>query len=44
MRWEPTEYLRRYWLGHNDDEHVEISEEQAERVISGWREQYGRDR
>lgn len=34
LRWEPTEYLRRYELGHNDSDHVEITEEEANRFIS----------
>ncbi|OKI96664.1 hypothetical protein AMK10_08140 [Streptomyces sp. CB02058] len=33
LRWEPTEYLRLYELGHNDDDHVEITEEEANRFI-----------
>jgi hypothetical protein len=40
MRWEPTEYLRRYYLGHNDDDHVEISEQEANRIIQSWRERF----
>ncbi|GGV68396.1 hypothetical protein GCM10010277_77650 [Streptomyces longisporoflavus] len=34
LRWEPTEYLRRYELGHNDTDHVEISEAEAEAFIA----------
>lgn len=34
LRWEPTEYLRLYELGHNDDDHVEITAEEAHRFIS----------
>jgi hypothetical protein len=41
MQWHPTEYLHRYFLGHNEDDHIEISEEQAEAVIARWREKYG---
>lgn len=33
LRWEPTEYLRRYELGSTDGDHVEISEEEANRFI-----------
>ncbi|MFC9510091.1 pentapeptide repeat-containing protein [Streptomyces sp. NPDC057002] len=29
LRWEPTEYLRLYALGHNEVDHVEISEAEA---------------
>ncbi|MFG3099441.1 hypothetical protein ACGFZL_02730 [Streptomyces sp. NPDC048182] len=29
LRWEPTEYLRLYELGHNDVDHTEISEIEA---------------
>ncbi|MCX4845080.1 hypothetical protein [Streptomyces sp. NBC_00893] len=33
LRWEPTEYLRRYELGHNDVDHVQISEREAAAFI-----------
>ncbi|MGW2572817.1 pentapeptide repeat-containing protein [Streptomyces sp. NPDC001537] len=33
LRWEPTEYLRLYELGHNEDEHVEITEEEANTFV-----------
>ena len=33
LRWEPTEYLRLYELGHNDVDHVEISETEAASFI-----------
>ncbi|MFF8870883.1 pentapeptide repeat-containing protein [Streptomyces massasporeus] len=29
LRWEPTEYLRLYQLGHNEVDHAEISEAEA---------------
>ncbi|MFG2722801.1 pentapeptide repeat-containing protein [Streptomyces sp. NPDC048416] len=41
--WEPTEYLRLHELGHNDIDHVEISEREADAfvvavtaVVRGW--------
>ncbi|MFE6157423.1 pentapeptide repeat-containing protein [Streptomyces sp. NPDC056486] len=34
LRWEPTEYLRLYELGHNDTDHVEISEAEAAAFIT----------
>ncbi|MEW1929748.1 pentapeptide repeat-containing protein [Streptomyces sp. NPDC088360] len=34
LRWEPTEYLRRYELGHNATDHVEISEAEAAAFIA----------
>ncbi|MFD4942201.1 hypothetical protein ACFVYE_02230 [Streptomyces sp. NPDC058239] len=33
LRWEPTEYLRRYALGHNDIDHVGISATEAAAFI-----------
>ncbi|MFB6875467.1 hypothetical protein [Streptomyces sp. NPDC056323] len=33
LRWEPTEYLRLYELGHNDIAHVQISEREAAAFI-----------
>lgn len=37
LRWHPTEYLRKYFLGHNDDDHEEITLEEAATIISRWR-------
>ncbi|MFC8125760.1 pentapeptide repeat-containing protein [Streptomyces sp. NPDC057302] len=34
LRWEPTEYLRLYELGHNDTDHVEISAAEADAFIA----------
>ncbi|MGW6270302.1 pentapeptide repeat-containing protein [Streptomyces sp. NPDC055060] len=34
LRWEPTEYLRLYDLGHTDSDHAEISEEEVNQFIS----------
>ncbi|EIC63017.1 MULTISPECIES: hypothetical protein [Mycobacteroides] len=36
MTWHPTEYLRRYYLGHNDVDHVEIDEESAKAILDQW--------
>ncbi|MEE1782678.1 pentapeptide repeat-containing protein [Streptomyces sp. SP17BM10] len=33
LRWEPTEYLRLYYLGHNDDDHTEITRAEADAFI-----------
>ncbi|MCX4673402.1 pentapeptide repeat-containing protein [Streptomyces sp. NBC_01381] len=33
LRWEPTEYLRRYALGHNDVDHVEITPAEADAFV-----------
>ncbi|MHC5257644.1 pentapeptide repeat-containing protein [Streptomyces sp. UC4497] len=33
LRWEATEYLRRHELGHNDDEHVEITSAEADEFV-----------
>lgn len=33
LRWEPTEYLRRYALGHNDSDHVEITPAEADAFV-----------
>ncbi|MEV0115283.1 hypothetical protein AB0H77_18860 [Streptomyces sp. NPDC050844] len=38
MQWRPTEYLRRYWLGQNDVDHVEITEGEAREITSRWQE------
>jgi hypothetical protein len=38
LQWHPSEYLRRHWLGHNELDHVEISEEEAEAIIAHWHE------
>lgn len=33
LRWEPTEYLRRYALGHNDIDHVEVTAQEADEFV-----------
>ncbi|MGH4035192.1 pentapeptide repeat-containing protein [Actinomycetota bacterium Odt1-20B] len=33
LRWQETEYLYRYYLGHNDNDHVEITPEEADAFI-----------
>ncbi len=35
-RWHETEYLHRYWLGHDDDDLLEVSEAEADALISRW--------
>lgn len=37
MQWHPTEFLRLHWLGHNEQDYVEISPELAEAVITRWK-------
>ena len=37
LSWQPTDYLRRYFLGHNDVDHVEISEDEAQAILGRWR-------
>ncbi len=34
LRWEATEYLRRYDLGHNEVDHVEITEAEADAFVT----------
>jgi hypothetical protein len=34
LQWHPTEALYRYLLGHNDNDYVEITEEEANTVIA----------
>jgi hypothetical protein len=41
LRWHPTEFLRRHWLGKEYDDPVEISEQEAEAIIARWREEFG---
>ncbi|WP_088413261.1 hypothetical protein [Mycobacteroides saopaulense] len=36
MQWHPSQYLRRYYLGHNDVDHVEIDEESAKSILDRW--------
>ncbi|GAA1676531.1 hypothetical protein [Fodinicola feengrottensis] len=33
LRWEPTDYLRLYRLGHDDVDHVEITEAEADAFV-----------
>ena len=38
LQWHPTEYLRRYYIAGSYEDHVEITEDQANAVIARWRE------
>ncbi|MBZ4014349.1 hypothetical protein CCS38_00935 [Streptomyces purpurogeneiscleroticus] len=38
LRWEPTEYLKLYALGHNDIDHVQITEVEAAAFIESMTE------
>lgn len=42
-QWHPTEYLRRYFLGHNDTDHEEITAEHAQAVIDRWCTKWGQE-
>ncbi|MGH8962198.1 MAG: hypothetical protein ACRDWT_13585 [Jatrophihabitantaceae bacterium] len=44
LEWHPTEYLRLYRLGHNDQAHVEVSAEFAAQLIEGWRTKWAAER
>ena len=33
LAWHPSEYLARYWLGHNDIDHVELTVAEAKTII-----------
>lgn len=39
LLWHPTDYLRLYRLGHNDQDHVEVSAQFAGELIERWRAQ-----
>ena len=41
LEWHPTEALYRSWLGHNDSDYEEITEEEANGIINRWRRQFG---
>jgi len=41
LRWEPTDYFDRYRLGHNDTEHVEITEAEADEFVRRVTEKLG---
>jgi hypothetical protein len=40
LQWHPTEALYRYWLGHNDNDYLEITEEEANGIIARWQEEF----
>lgn len=44
LEWHPTEYLRLYRLGHNDQAHVEVSAEFAVQLIEAWRTKWAAER
>lgn len=43
MQWHPTEYLRRYWRGHAEDDHEEITADEAQAIIDRWRVKWARE-
>jgi hypothetical protein len=36
LTWQPSEFLRKYYLGHNDMDYREISSEEAASLIEKW--------
>jgi hypothetical protein len=44
LEWHPSEYLRLYRLGHNDQAHVEVSAEFAAQLIERWRAKWDAER
>ena len=43
LQWHPTEYLRKYFLGHNDDDHEEIPAEEAQAIIDRGRAKWTKE-
>ena len=43
LSWQPTEFLYKYWLGHNDNDYREISAGEAEALIDHWRIKWARE-
>ncbi|MFJ2580012.1 pentapeptide repeat-containing protein [Kitasatospora aureofaciens] len=41
LRWEPTEYLRRYYFGHNDIDHAEITRAEVDAFIERVKQAVG---
>lgn len=37
--WQPSEFLERYDLGHNDSDFTEVSADEAASLIEQWRSQ-----
>ena len=36
LSWQPSEFLRRYYLGHNDNDYREMTPEEAVSLIAEW--------
>lgn len=43
LQWHPTEYLRRYRLGHTDYDHEQISADEAQAIIDRWRVKWAQE-
>ena len=43
LTWCPTEFLRKYSLGHNDRDYREISAVEAQSLIDSWRLRWARE-
>jgi hypothetical protein len=43
LTWQPTAYLACCQLGYYDSEHVEITEQEANAILDGWRTRWPRE-
>jgi len=43
LSWGPTEFLRKYKLGHTDIDYKEISAEEAHSLAESWRQEWARE-
>lgn len=43
LSWRPTEFLRKYKLGHNEIDYKEISAEEAQSLATSWRQEWARE-
>ena len=43
LSWRPTEFLRKYQLGHNENDYREISADEAQALIESWRVKWRRE-
>ncbi|TGD89326.1 hypothetical protein BayCH28_08265 [Mycolicibacterium sp. CH28] len=43
LSWRPTEFLRKYQLGHNENDYRKISADEAQALIESWQVKWRRE-
>lgn len=44
LTWQPSEFLRKYHLGHNDSDYREITAEEAMKKVDEWTRKWAQEK